>query len=164
MITNQDKIRTESSIGHAQGWILYLPSNLKEKQRYARAHRPALVPVCAAAMITVGIFGLIDSFLILASSIIWGWLIIGIIGLVTLASGIGLFRRTDWAYGLAANFSILNLFVGFIELIGAFNTHYAILGLVGIGQAVGVGTFVLSALALCILTRKEVKQYYWGFA
>lgn len=81
----------------------------------------------------VGICGLIDSYLILASLIVWGWLIVGGIGLFTLISGISLIGETSWGWSAGSSLAILNLFIGFIELIGAFNYHYAILGWIGIG-------------------------------
>lgn len=111
-------------------------------------------------MALVGICGFIDSYLILSSLIIWGWLIVGGIGLFTLISGIGLINGADWAWSAGSSLAIVNFFVGFIELIGAFNYHYIILGWVGIGQGVGVATIVLSAIALYLLYRGEVKAYY----
>jgi hypothetical protein len=113
--------------------------------------------------VIVGICGFIDSYLILASLIVWGWLITGAIGLFTLASGIALMTGADWAWSAGTTLGILNLFIGFIELIGAFNYHYAILGWVGIGQAVGAVTLIFSAVALYLLYRSEVRQYYSQF-
>jgi hypothetical protein len=106
---------------------------------------------------------LVNSSLIIASSIIWGWLIVGLIGLVTLACGIGLFGRSDWAYGLALNMSILNVFVGFIEILGSFNVAYAIRGWVGLGSAIGFGTLILSLVSIYLLFRGEVGDYYEGY-
>lgn len=113
-------------------------------------------------MVGVGICGFVDSYLILASYIIWGWLIVGGIGLFTLITGIALISGADWAWSAGTSLGILNLFIGFIELLGAFNYHYAILGWVGIGQGVGVATLVLSAIALYLLYRGEVRSYYYG--
>jgi len=66
----------------------------------------------------------------------------------------------DWAWSVGSTFAILNLFVGFFELIGAFNYHYYILGLVGVGQALGAITLIFSAISLYLLYRAEVKSYY----
>jgi len=111
-------------------------------------------------LILVGICGLIDSYLILASLIVFGWLIVGGIGFFTLVSGLALMTGADWAWSAATSLAILSLFTGFIELIGAFNSHYAILGWVGIGQALGVATLLLSAISLYLLYRDEVRSYY----
>ena len=114
-------------------------------------------------MIAVGICGFIDSYLILASLIVWGWLIVGGIGFFTFISGVGLLGGATWAWGAGSTLAILNLFIGFIELLGAFNYRYAVLGWVGIGQAVGAATLVLSAVTLYLLYRKEVRTYYDQF-
>jgi len=111
-------------------------------------------------LIIVGVCGFIDSYLILASLIVWGWLIVGGLGFFTLVSGFALMSDADWAWSAGSTLAVMNLFVGFIELIGAFNYHYAILGWVGIGQAVGAATLVLSAISLYLLSRGEVKSYY----
>jgi hypothetical protein len=108
----------------------------------------------------VGICGFIDSYLILASLIVWGWLIIGGIGFFTFISGIGLMAGADWAWEAGTTLGILNIFVGFVELIGAFNYHYAILGWVGLGQAIGAVTLLMSGISLYLLFRDEVKSYY----
>ena len=113
-------------------------------------------------LVGVGICGFVDSYLILASYIIWGWLIIGGIGLFTLISGISLISGADWAWSAGTSLAILNLFIGFIELLGAFNYRYVILGWTAIGQGVGVATLILSALALYFLYRGEVRSYYYG--
>ena len=114
-------------------------------------------------MVGVGICGFVDSYLILASYIVWGWLIVGAIGLFSLITGVALMGGATWAWSAGSTLSILNLFIGFIELIGAFNYHYAVLGWVGYGQAVGAATLVLSAISLYLLYRIEVRTYYDQF-
>lgn len=121
------------------------------------------MPVVGLLMVIIGVLDLVDSALILGSAIIFGWLITGIIGLVTLACGVALFERTDWAYSVSLNLAILNVFVGFIEMIGAINYHYAIRGWVGIGEAVGVLTLIFSFTSIYILTRRDIRHYYEGF-
>jgi len=111
-------------------------------------------------MVAVGIFGLIDSYLILASAIIFGWLIVGVIGFATLATGVGLIQGRRWAWHTGVNLNILNLFLGFIELLGAFNSRFVILGWAGLGQALGVATFTLSAITLVILYRRRIRGYF----
>ena len=133
------------------------------KEGYRTARRPAIVPIAGALMIITGILGLSNSYLILASSIVWGWLISGIIGLITLGAGIGLFRRADWAYDVAINMAILNLFVGFIAFLGAFDVRYAILGWTGIGQGIGISIFILALISVILLSRREVRHYFLGF-
>jgi hypothetical protein len=122
--------------------------------------RPSSVTIAGILLVLVGICGFIDSYLILASLILWGWLIIGGIGFFTLVSGLGLMTGAEWAWGAGTTLAILSLFAGFVELIGAFNVRYAILGWVGIGQAVGAATLVLSAIALYFLYRGDVRSYY----
>jgi len=137
-----------------------MTSNMQSSQEYFQAHRPGIVTIAGIMMILAGIFGFINSYLILASAIFFGWFIVGLIGLVSFATGIGLMLDADWAYTGALNLAILNLFVGFIEIIGAFNYHYAILGWVGIGQGIGFGTLGVSAIALYLLYRNEVRSYF----
>jgi hypothetical protein len=138
-------------------------STQPQQQEQKQVSRPAALIVAGVFLVVVGILGFIDSYLILASYIIWGWLIVGGIGLFTLISGVALMGGAAWAWGAASSLAILNLFIGFIELLGAFNYHYAILGWVGIGQAVGAGTLILSAVSLYLLYRKEVRSYYDQF-
>jgi hypothetical protein len=136
------------------------PLSTQEKQEQKQIARPVTLVIAGIFLIGVGICGFIDSYLILASYIVWGWLIVGGIGLFTLISGIALVGGAVWAWSAATSLAIFNLFIGFIELIGAFNYHYAILGWTGIGQAVGVVTLILSAVALYLLYRGEVRTYY----
>jgi len=129
--------------------------------------RPVASTVAGIFLIGVGICGFIDSYLILASVIIWGWLIVGGIGFFTLISGISLMTGADWSWSAGISLATLNLFIGFIELIGAFNYHYVILGWVGYGQALGAATLILSAIALYLLYRGEVRSYFgqeYGYA
>ena len=133
-----------------------------QQQQQREKGRPIALTVAGISLVGVGICGFVDSYLILASYIVWGWLIIGGIGLFTLITGISLMSGADWAWSAGTSLGILNLFIGFIELLGAFNYHYAILGWVGIGQGVGVATLLLSAIALYFLYRGEVKSYYYG--
>jgi hypothetical protein len=130
------------------------------QQQKQKTTRPSTATIAGGLLVIVGICGFIDSYLILASLIVWGWLIVGAIGFFTLMSGIGLISGADWAWSAGSTLAILNLFIGFIELIGAFNYHYAVLGWVGIGQAVGVVTLLVSAVSLYLLYRKEVRDYY----
>jgi hypothetical protein len=126
----------------------------------AEVRRPSTLPIIGIMLVIAGIFGFVNSYLILASVIIWGWLIVGLIGLATLAAGVAFFSDVDWAYEAGFNLSILNLFVGFIEMIGALNFHYAVLGWVGLGQGIGIGTIIVSAAALYFISRQEVRDYY----
>ena len=136
---------------------------LSTTQQQEQKGRPFTLNIAGIFLIVVGIFGLIDSYLILASVIIWGWLIVGGIGFFTIVSGIALMTDVNWAWSGATSLAIMNLFLGFIELIGAFNYHYIILGWVGIGQAVGAGTLILSAISLYLLYRKDARSYYDQF-
>ena len=134
-----------------------------QQEQKKELKRPTTLVAAGVCLVGVGICGFIDSYLILASLIVWGWLIIGGIGLFTFISGLALMGGADWAWGAGTSLSILNLFIGFIELIGAFNSHYVILGWVGYGQAVGAVTLILSAIGLYLLYRKEVRAYYDQF-
>jgi len=111
----------------------------------------------------VGVLGFVDSYLILASSIVFGWFIIGAIGFVTLICGIALIRGVNWSWNVGTTMAILNIFVGFVESIGAFNSYYAILGWVGLGQGVGGATVILSAATLYLLFRQDVQNYFFAW-
>lgn len=66
----------------------------------------------------------------------------------------------DWSWSAGSTLSILNLFMGFIEIIGAFNYRFVVLGWVGLGQGIGVATIVLSGISLFLLNQKEVTSYF----
>jgi hypothetical protein len=133
------------------------------QQQQRELSRPAAASVAGIFLIGLGICGFIDSYLILASLIVWGWLIVGGIGLFTLIAGISLLTGASWGWGAATSLVFLNFFIGFIEIIGAFNYHYAVLGWVGVGQAVGAATLILSAVSLYLLYRHDVRAYYEQF-
>ena len=129
-------------------------SSVPQGQTYVQVKKPSgIITAIGILEIVVGIFGFVDSYLLVASLIIFGWLIVGGIGLFTIAAGFGLLMDEDWAWGSSTVLCILNIFVGFIEILGAFNVMFIITGLVGIGQFVGVGTLVLSAVSLYLLFR-----------
>jgi hypothetical membrane protein len=132
---------------------------LSSTQQYTE-HRPTSLVISGVLLALVGIFGFIDAYLIVASLIFYGWFIVGVIALVTLATGIALIGDVDWAWAAGTSLSVLNLIVGFIELLGAFNSNYIILGWVGIGQALGGATIIFSAVALYLLYRKETRLYF----
>jgi hypothetical protein len=133
------------------------------KQRYGAASRPAIASLSAFFMIICGFLAFANSYLLIASNIVFGWLIVGFFALFSLIAGIGLFQRADWAYRVGFNFAIIDMMIGFVALIGAFDPRYAVLGWTGIGQAIGVGLLVLGALSLIILSRRQVRHYYLGF-
>jgi len=133
------------------------------KRQHARARRPAAATIAAVMMILAGILSLGNSYLILASSIVFGWLIVGIFGLLSITAGVGLFQRADWAYRVGVNFAIMDIFVGFVAVLGAFNIQFAVLGWSGIGQAIGTSILILGAISLFLVTRREVRHYYEGF-
>ena len=140
-----------------------MSSRARYRQRHRERSRPTLVPVVGVLMLVIGVLDLVDSALILGSAIVFGWLITGIIGVFTFACGVALLERADWAYTVSKNMAILNIFVGFIEMIGAINYHYAIRGWVGVGEAVGVATLIFSLVSVYILFRRDVRHYYEGF-
>jgi hypothetical protein len=140
-----------------------LTTSRSVQQQREQIARPSTLTIAGIFLIAIGICGFVDSYLILASSIIWGWLIVGGIGFFTLMSGFGVISGAPWAWSSGISFAVLNLFIGFIELIGAFNYHYVILGWVGLGQAIGIVTLLLSAIILYLLYRGEVKSYYSQF-
>jgi len=125
-----------------------------------RGRIPNAALIAGIILIIVGIFGFIDSYLILASTILLGWLVVGFIGFASLLSGIGVLLGSDSAYAVAIIMSALNLFVGLTEFLGAFNHVFAIMGWVGLGQAVGAGTLVLAALSLYLLSREDSKIFF----
>jgi hypothetical protein len=129
-------------------------------QRHIQSRRSTPIRVAGILMIIVGVFGLIDSYLILASTVIFGWLILGVIGFATLTTGVGLYHGGRWAWHTGVNLNILNLFIGFIEVLGAFNYRFVIRGWVGLGQALGAATIVLSAVTLAILYRRRIRRYF----
>jgi hypothetical protein len=131
-----------------------------QSQQYGQIRRSSSILIAGILMAVVGFLGLLNSYLILASAIILGWLIVGFVGIITLAAGIALLQGSEWAYSAATSLGVLNLFIGFIALLGALNYRYRIIGWVGIGQAVGVGIFVLSAIALFLLYREGTSNEF----
>ena len=129
-------------------------------QEYVQARRPTSVTIAAISMAIVGICAFINSYLILASGIFFGWLILGAIGFFTLVDGISLLSNVGWSYDGATTLCIINIFVGFIEIIGAYNFHFVVFGLVDVGIAIGVVTLVLSGTALYLLYRQAVRSYF----
>jgi hypothetical protein len=133
------------------------------RQKYNLAKRPVLASVSAIAMIIAGILSLTNSYLILASLIISGWLIVGVFGIFSIVAGAGLLERKPWSYTVTIDFAIVDLFVGFIAFIGAFDPRYSILGWTGIGQGVGIGIFIMGIISLICVTRPQVRHFYEGF-
>ena len=121
---------------------------------------PSSAVISGILLAIVGVLGFVNSYLILASSIIFGWLIVGLIGFFSIVAGISIIQDLEWGYSAGMTLGILNLFVGFIELIGAINVYYAIRGWIGIGQAIGISTLILSAVALYLMSRAESKRYF----
>ena len=109
--------------------------------------------MAAAGILTiiVGILGFIDSWFILASPLVFGWLIIGGIGFLAFISGIGLFTGADWAWGGATLACLLSLFAGFIEMIGYFDAYLRITGWANTDLYIGLATLASSAIALALL-------------
>ncbi|MFI5419488.1 MAG: hypothetical protein ACHQ1H_00825 [Nitrososphaerales archaeon] len=126
----------------------------------AEVGRPTGVAIAGIFTIIVGILGFIDSYFILASPLIFGWLIIGGIGFVALFSGIGLFTGADWAYGGATLMCLLSLFAGFIEIIGYFDPYLRISGWASYDVWIGVGTLASAAIALAFLYSSDVVAYF----
>ena len=108
----------------------------------------------------VGVLCFVNSYLIIASSIVFGWFIVATIGAASLVVGICLIPGLGWAYSGTTNLAVLNLFIGFIEMIASLSPRYAILGWIGLGQAVGASTLVLSFAVLYLLNRSECKDYF----
>lgn len=133
---------------------------LTASQQQQQSVRLTAITVAGILLVLVGACGFINSYLILASLIVWGWLIVGGIGLFTFVTGIALMTGADWSWSAGSTLSILNLFMGFIEIIGAFNYRFVVLGWVGLGQGIGVATIVLSGISLFLLNQKEVTSYF----
>jgi len=111
-------------------------------------------------LIIAGAFGLADSWLLLVSPIIFGWFVVGAIGVFSLATGFGLMSGAEWAWSGAVLASVVNIFVGFIELLGAFNIYFVITGLTIWGELIGAGTLIASIIAIVLLYRPSVQSYY----
>jgi hypothetical protein len=130
------------------------------QQSTKEEHRPSSISVAGSLLILVGLLAFINSYLIITSANIWGWLIVGAIGLVSLACGIGLFQNANWSYNLGLTIAIMNFFLGAIEILGSFNDQYQIHGWLGAGEITGTLTVILTVLAVFFLYRKESRAYY----
>ena len=121
---------------------------------------PVSIPVAGVCLIIAGILAFVNSYLILASSIFWGWLILDFIGVGALVCGAALLEGFQWGYDGAGTIAVLMLIVGIIAVLGAFNIRFQILGWVGLGTAIGGAMIVLSALALIFLYRPQSRYYF----
>jgi len=130
-----------------------MTTNYPATERYVERTRSSSVYIAGILMIVVGILGLTNSYLILASFVVFGWLISGLIGLGALAVGIGLLANSEWAYSAGTTIAILNVFMGIFELLGALNYHYLYLGWVGTASTIGIVTLILAAVSAFLIPR-----------
>jgi len=121
--------------------------------------RPSAATIGAILTVIVGILGFVQSWFIIASPLIFGWIIIGAIGLFAFISGLAMLTDAGWGWGIATLMCVLSVFAGFVEIIGSFIPYLRITGWSGIGGAIGVCTLVFSAAALYFLYRPEVVIY-----
>jgi len=135
-------------------------------QAYVQEKRPAVASIAGSLLIIAGVFGLANSALILYSPIILGWFVAGAIGFFSIATGFGVLTGAQWAWSGATMSAIVNIFVGFIAMLGALNPYFLITGLTIYGEIFGACILGLSIVSIILLYRPSVKKYYkyWDYS
>ena len=128
--------------------------------KIVKVERPSILKIAGAITVIVGILGLAASLFIIFSPIIFGWLIMALIGFFALISGAAILAGADWGRDTAIMTCILSLFAAAIEILGSFNSYLRIVGVSTAWGGIGIATLIASAAALYFLYRPDVVEWY----
>ena len=110
-----------------------MSSSHPPSEDYKKRGRPESITFAGLLLVIVGLLGFLNSYFILRSPVILGWLIVAVIGLGSLICGVGLLQTVDWAYDGGLTIAVLNFFLGAVEILGSFNHTSQVMG-IGVGQ------------------------------
>jgi len=153
-------------------------SNQPPEITYNRPGRPFGVTIIGALEIIAGIIGILSAgFIFLASGIsgaiaggfaggVAGFLaglffggLAFIIGLITLAVGVGLLRGRGWAWTVAVIISFISILIGVFDVAGGSIKAFS-LGFLGSDIFGGLASVAISLVVLLYLYRPHVKAFF----
>lgn len=153
-------------------------SNQPQQTTYKPPGRPLGVTIIGTLEVIAGIIGILSSVIIFLAAGISGAIARGfaggvvgffaglflggvalIIGLITLAVGVGLLQGRGWAWTIAVIVSVINVIIGIVDLAGG-SIKALSLGFLGTDIFGGVAGLVIGLIVVWYLYRPNVKSFF----